>query len=76
MTDVATIRWSIVKGEGMDKFKIALDAQKSVNTAFTNGVPVIVRWQGVEIKVKNAWCQRKRHNGFIKYEVIMEGDAE
>lgn len=60
----------------MDRFKIALDAQKSVNTAFTNGVPVIVRWQGAEIKVKNAWCQRIRHNGFIKYEVIMEGDAE
>ena len=60
----------------MDEFKIALAAQKSVNTAFTNGVPVTVRWHGVEIKVKNAWCQRKRCNGFIKYEVIMEGEAE
>lgn len=60
----------------MDEFKIALDAQKSVNTAFANGVPVTVRWHGVEIKVKNAWCQRRRERGKENYEVIMEGEAE
>ena len=60
----------------MDDFKIALNAKTGVMSAVNVGIPVIVRWQGVEIKVKNAWCQSKRHNGFIKYEVIMEGEAE
>lgn len=60
----------------MDDFKIALNAETGVMSAVNIGIPVIVRWHGVEIKINNAWRQSKRHNGFIKYEVIMEGDAE
>lgn len=60
----------------MDDFKIALNAETGVMSAVNVGIPVIVRWHGVEIKINNAWRQSKRHNDFIKYEVIMEGDAE
>lgn len=60
----------------MDDFKIALNAETGVMSAVNVGIPVIVRWQGVEIKINNAWRQRRRERGKENYEVIMEGEVE
>lgn len=60
----------------MDDFKIALNAETGVMSAVNVDIPVIVRWQGVEIKINNAWHQRRRERGKENYEVIMEGEAE
>lgn len=59
----------------MDDFKSALNAETGVMSALNVGVPVIVRWHGVEIKINKAWRQIRMRNGMKNYEVIMEGEA-